>query len=84
MLLMWLVEVLHSVIGPLRLATALVILAMLVASCLTIGGAAWWCASLGLLLATAAWASFTAPPELRDLALRLLKYLSIGLREALR
>jgi hypothetical protein len=51
---------------------------------LTVGGAAWWSASIGLLLATLAWSWWCAPTDLRELTVRLFRNVSTEIQEVFR
>jgi hypothetical protein len=81
-LLLWCADILHNAIGIISAAALLLLGAIAVAFGLTVGGAAWWSAGIALSLATLAWSWWCAPADMRELALRLFKNFSVGLREA--
>jgi O-antigen/teichoic acid export membrane protein len=83
-LLLWYAGIVRSVASILSTAAMLLLAAVAVAFGLPVGGVAWWSAGIVLSLATFGWSWRSAPVDMRELAARLFKNFSIGLREAFR
>jgi O-antigen/teichoic acid export membrane protein len=83
-LLLWYAGILPDGAGIIRVPVMLLFSALGLALGLTVGGAAWWSASIGLLLATLAWSWWCAPTDMRELTVRLFTNVSTEIQEVFR
>jgi O-antigen/teichoic acid export membrane protein len=80
-LLLWLADTLGGGIAVLKTPVLLLLAGSGVAACLSTGSAMWWLAAFSLLLLSLVWSWRNAPPEVRNLALRIVSKLTIDKRE---
>jgi O-antigen/teichoic acid export membrane protein len=83
-LLMFFAGALPSAISILKFPAALLFAALVVALGLTAGDPMWWSAASGLLVMALAWSWRSAPVDMRELVVRVVRKLPSEMRETLR
>lgn len=80
-LLMWFSGVLQAGVQTLKTPVMLLLAGLAIAAGLPAGNAMWWLAAFGLLLFSLGWSWRMAPPEVRNLLVRMVYKLSTNKRE---
>lgn len=80
-LLMWFSGVLQAGVQTLKTPVMLLLAGLAIAAGLPAGNAMWWLSAFGLLLFSLGWSWRMAPPEVRNLLVRMVYKLSTNKRE---